>query len=128
MAAIAPNRYRSQELALRLVADVEDAFDGDLGAIRDELARRLATGRRDIVRGEEVALALLEQAWDELQPAVSEGLRAVAVAYAELPARVAEVHADLDAFGRRAWIAEAVCGRLAFDLAYDALGDLGAAR
>jgi hypothetical protein len=128
MAAIAPISLSPQELSLRLVADVDCAFDGDLGAIREDLARRLATGRRDIVRGEELALALLLQEWGELQPAVSEALHAVAASYAELPARVAEADAELAARGCRSWIAEALCGRLAFDLAYDALGDIGALR
>jgi hypothetical protein len=117
---------RSRELDLRLVADVEDALDAELDTLRAELAERLAAGRHDIVRGEELAVALLEQAWGGLEPAVAAALDAVSDAYAELPARVAEVRAELGSDGVRSWIAEALCKRLAFDLAYDALGDIGA--
>jgi hypothetical protein len=38
------------------------------------------------------------------------------------------VRAELDDRGRSSWIAQALRARLAFDLAYDALGDIGALR
>lgn len=126
MTSIAPTSPRRHELRIRLVDDLDAAFDGDLAAVRAALQERLARGRQDIVRGEELAQALLAEAWDALEPAVAAALDAVEEEYAAAPARLAEARAELLAGGRQSWVARALCARIAFDLAYDALGDIGA--
>ena len=128
MAAIHAFLRLSPELALRLAADVDAAFDGDLHGLQAKLAERLARGRRDVLRAEELAFALLDEAWAQVQPAAAAALEVVARQWANLPAHVAEARRDLDANGRDSWIAQELYARLAFDLAYDALGDVGALR
>jgi len=113
---------------LRVVADAEAELELDLDRVRAALAEKLSRGRRDILRAEELALCLLGEAWEEVEPAVAAALESVERYYVGLPERLAEVRAGLDRDGHDSWIAQMLSARVAFDLAYDALGDIGALR
>jgi hypothetical protein len=114
-----------QEFLIRVIADTADAVRFDETPVREQVAAGLGRKHMGIITAEERARAALGERWDELAPAFVAALAEVEAEYAQHVDRLAWMRTELDVLGADSWIAGAVCARLAFDIGFDALGDVG---
>jgi len=110
----------------RIVYDVYARVALDRDRLRDEIKRRFAGGtRNDLIEAEQVATAVVGEAWGEVGFDCERALSDVHELYLLQSARVLEAQDELRRRGSDSWIARSVVHEFAAQLAWDVLDERG---